>query len=100
MISYIPPILCYSVLKAITGFFLLAILEGIRPTINPSIIVSALNILVISFFYVTMALNIPIFFVISNTDMYVIIAIIIEDTISDIATRNKYITNNINYFTN
>ena len=59
----------------------------IRPDINPTIKVSALNTLEISFLDAPMALNIPISFVLSNTEIYVIIPIIIDDTIKDIATN-------------
>ena len=49
--------------------------------------VSALNTLEISFFDAPIALNIPISFVLSNTEMYVIIPIIIDDTTSDMLTN-------------
>mgnify|MGYP006990144687 FL=1 len=44
---------------------------------NPTINVSALNTLDMSFFDAPIALSIPISFVLSNTDIYVIIPIII-----------------------
>ena len=47
------------------------------PDINPIINVSALNTLDISFLDAPIALNIPISFVLSSTDIYVIIPIII-----------------------
>ena len=59
----------------------------IIPDIKPIMNVSALNTLEISFFDAPIALNIPISFVLSNTEMYVIIPIIIDDTISEIATN-------------
>ena len=59
----------------------------INPEINPIMNVSALNTLDISFLDAPIALNIPISFVLSNTDIYVIIPIIIDDTINDIATN-------------
>ena len=127
----------YSVLRASTGSFLLAILAGISPAIiisimlistsitppiggsatftatpvilqiklfignvsnivipipnspaiKPTINVSALNTLEISFLDAPIALNIPISFVLSSTDIYVIIPIIIDETINDIATK-------------
>ena len=127
----------YSVLKASTGSFLLAILDGISPAIivsiilimtnitppatgriaifeipnpsftkkliinesitvtpipnnpatNPIINVSALNTLDMSFLEAPIALKIPISFVLSSTDIYVIIPIIIDETINDIATN-------------
>ena len=40
-----------------------------------------------SFLDAPIALNIPISFVLSNTEIYVIIPIIIDDTINDIATN-------------
>ena len=57
------------------------------PAINPTINVSALNTLEISFLDAPIALNIPISFVLSSTDIYVIIPIIIDETINDIATN-------------
>ena len=57
------------------------------PEINPTINVSALNTLDISFLEAHIALNIPISFVLSNTEIYVIIPIIIDETINDIATN-------------
>ena len=127
----------YSVLKAVTGSFFAAILEGINPEINvnvkliiitaiasngssfaievrpikcfkiiligidksnvthtpkipedrPIINVSALNTREISFFLAPTARKIPISFVLSITDTYVIIPIIIEDTTSEIAVN-------------
>ena len=47
------------------------------PAIKPTINVSALNTLEISFLDAPIALNIPISFVLSSTDIYVIIPIII-----------------------
>lgn len=127
----------YSVLKALTGSLLLAILAGISPAIivrniliktniipacqgkkastftpvtdiiilligivsntvtpipispdtKPVMKVSALNTLEISFLDAPIALKIPISFVLSNTEIYVIIPIIIDETINDIATN-------------
>ena len=126
----------YSVLRAKTGSFLAACLDGISPPIkvnitlkttkiiaaptgniavilvftlwiiafvgisrssvvripnipenNPTINVSALNIEEIFFFEAPIALSIPISLVLSRTDMYVIIPIIMEDTINDILTN-------------
>ena len=57
------------------------------PAVSPTIKVSALNTLEISFLEAPMLLSMPISFVLSNTDMYVIIPIMIEDTISEIATK-------------
>ena len=57
------------------------------PAINPTINVSALNTLDISFLDAPIALKIPISFVLSNTDIYVIIPIIIEETTNEIATN-------------
>ena len=59
----------------------------INPAIRPTINVSALNTFDISFLDAPIALNIPISFVLSNTDIYVIIPIIIDDTISEILTK-------------
>ena len=59
----------------------------IIPDIKPIMNVSALNTLEISFFDAPIALNIPISFVLSNTEMYVIIPIIIDDTTSDMLTN-------------
>ena len=58
-----------------------------NPEISPTINVSALNTLDMSFLDAPIALNIPISFVLSNTEIYVIIPIIIDDTINDIATN-------------
>ena len=58
-----------------------------NPAINPTMNVSALNTLEISFLDAPIALNIPISFVLSSTDIYVIIPIIIDETINDIATN-------------
>ena len=127
----------YSLLSAITGSFLAASLDGIRPPINvsmtlmmtsitppfqgsadtpatlmklsitlligilistvtpipmspekrPMINVSALNTLEISFFEAPMLRRIPISLVLSRTEIYVIIPIMIDETISDIATN-------------
>ena len=57
------------------------------PATSPTIKVSALNTLDISFFDAPIALKIPISFILSRTDIYVIIPIMIEDTIKDIATK-------------
>ena len=57
------------------------------PAINPTINVSALNTLDISFLEAPIALKIPISFVLSNTDIYVIIPIIIDETTNEIATN-------------
>ena len=57
------------------------------PETKPSISVSALNILETSFLEAPILLNTPISLVLSSTEMYVIIPIIIEETISDIATN-------------
>ena len=56
-----------------------------NPAINPTINVSALNTLEISFLDAPIALNIPISFVLSSTDIYVIIPIIIDETINDLS---------------
>ena len=57
------------------------------PENNPTMKVSALNIEEIFFFEAPIALNTPISFVRSKTDIYVIIPIIIEDTINEILTN-------------
>ena len=59
----------------------------IAPAENPTISVSALNTLEISRFEAPIARRIPISFVLSRTEIYVIIPIIIEETTSDIATK-------------
>ena len=59
----------------------------INPATNPIISVSALNTLETSFFDAPILLNIPISFVLSKTDIYVIIPIIIDDTTSEIPTN-------------
>ena len=59
----------------------------IKPDNNPTINVSALNIEDIFFLDAPIALKIPISFVLSNTEIYVIIPIIIEDTIKEILTK-------------
>ncbi len=59
----------------------------IIPDIKPIMNVSALNTLEMSFFDAPIALSIPISFVLSNTEMYVIIPIIIDDTTSDMLTN-------------
>ena len=59
----------------------------ITPANSPTINVSALNIDEIFFFDAPIALNIPISFFLSNTDIYVMIPIIIEDTIREILTN-------------
>ena len=61
-----------------------AIATPISPDVIPIINVSALNTLVMSFFLAPRLLSTPIYFVLSSTDMYVIIPIIIDDTTSDI----------------
>ena len=58
-----------------------------NPANNPTINVSALNIEEIFFLEAPIALSTPISFVLSNTEMYVIIPIIIEDTINEILTN-------------
>ena len=63
------------------------IIIPIKPEHKPIIKVSALNTRVISFFLAPSALNIPISLVRSNTEIYVIIPIIIEDTTRDIAEK-------------
>ena len=57
------------------------------PAINPTINVSALNTLDISFLLAPIAIKISIYFVLSNTYIYVIIPIIIEETTNEIATN-------------
>ena len=57
------------------------------PANNPSINVSALNTRVTSFLLAPIALKIPISFVLSITEIYVIIDIIIDETTSDILTN-------------
>ena len=57
------------------------------PEINPSMAVSAVKMRRISFFEAPIARRIPISFVRSRTEIYVIIAIIIDDTMSEIATK-------------
>ena len=59
----------------------------INPANNPTINVSALNIDEIFLLEAPIALNTPISFVLSNTDIYVIIPIIIEETINEILTN-------------
>ena len=54
-----------------------------RPTIN----VSALNTLEISLFDAPIERSMPISFVLSITEIYVIIPIIIDETMSEIATN-------------
>ena len=56
------------------------------PETKPSISVSALNILETSFLEAPILLNTPISLVLYSTQMYVIIPIIIDETISEIAT--------------
>ena len=51
-----------------------------NPATNPTINVSALNTLDMSLFEAPIALSIPIYFVLSSTDIYVIIPIMIDDT--------------------
>ena len=57
------------------------------PDTKPSISVSALNTRETSFFDAPILLKIPIYFVLSSTEIYVIIPIIIEETTSEIATN-------------
>lgn len=57
------------------------------PETNPTIRVSALNTLEISFFDAPIARRIPISLVLSRTEIYVIIPIIIDETTSEIATN-------------
>ena len=59
----------------------------IIPANNPTINVSALNIDEIFLFDAPIALKTPISFVLSNTDIYVIIPIIIEETINEMLTN-------------
>ena len=63
------------------------------PEANPTIIVSALNILETFLFEAPIARKIPISFVLSWTEINVITPIIIDDTTSDIATKaiNTYV---------
>ena len=58
-----------------------------KPDTNPIINVSALNTRVMSFFLAPRLLNIPISFVLYKTEIYVIIPIIIDDTIKEIALK-------------
>ena len=80
-----PVIACIPALIGIVNNTVIPIPSN--PEISPTINVSALNTLDISFFEAPIALNIPISFVHSNTDIYVIIPIIIDDTIREIATN-------------
>ena len=57
------------------------------PANKPSIIVSAVNTLLTSFLLAPIALKIPISFVLSNTEIYVIIPIIIAETTNEIETK-------------
>ena len=57
------------------------------PLVNPIMNVSALNTRVISFLLAPMERKIPISFVRSNTEIYVMIPIIILDTMSDTDTK-------------
>ena len=59
----------------------------ITPAVNPIIIVSALNTLDISDFEAPMLRSMPISFVRSRTEMYVMIPIMIDETTSAIATN-------------
>ena len=59
----------------------------IAPETKPTMSVSALNTIEISCFDAPILLNIPISFVLSRTEMYVIIPIIMDETTSDIATK-------------
>lgn len=57
------------------------------PAQSPTITVSALKILEMSFLEAPIARSIPISLVRSSTEMYVITPIMMEDTISEIATK-------------
>ena len=57
------------------------------PEINPSMAVSAVKMRQMSFYEAPIARRIPISFVRSRTEMYVMIAIIIDDTMSEMATK-------------
>ena len=57
------------------------------PLVNPIIKVSALKTREISFLLAPILRKIPISLVLSNTEIYVIIPIIIEDTIKDTLTK-------------
>ena len=57
------------------------------PLINPIMNVSALNTRVISFLLAPMERKIPISFVRSNTEIYVMIPIMMLDTMSDTDTK-------------
>ena len=59
----------------------------ISPAVIPIINVSALNTLVISFLEAPILRKIPISFVLSRSEIYVIIPILIDDTINDISTN-------------
>lgn len=59
----------------------------ITPEKKPKVADSAKNTLDTSFFLAPKLLKTPISFLLSNTEVYTIIAIIIEDTISDIAEK-------------
>ena len=59
----------------------------INPAHSPMIKVSALNTLEMFFFEAPIALSMPIYFVLSRTEIYVIIPIIMEETISETATK-------------
>ena len=63
------------------------IIIPIAPDTKPSIRVSALNTLDTSFFDAPILLKTPISFVLSRTEMYVIIPIIIDETTREIATN-------------
>ena len=57
------------------------------PADNPTINVSALNTLDMSFFDAPIALSIPISLVLSRTEIQVIIPIMIDETTREIATK-------------
>ena len=59
----------------------------IAPAVKPTMVVSALNTFEISRFDAPIERRIPISLVRSSTEIYVIIPIIIDDTISEIATK-------------
>ena len=59
----------------------------IIPAENPIISVSALNTRATSFFDAPNARNTPISFILSSTDIYVIIPIIIDETTKDTDTK-------------
>ena len=73
----------------IDGNTVINTVEDLLPVFNNNteMTVAALNILETSFLEAPILLNTPISLVLSSTEMYVIIPIIIEETISDIATN-------------